>query len=139
MKHSSGHLVVKNVLDLLARGELDEAMTFIDEDFKCTEAASLPYAGVYRGPAGFRKLFALLSATWDEFGFTIHSVFGTYDNVAVVETIFGKVGNESFKMPVIEYWQLRDGKVIGATPYYHDTALLEKLFAKRAAKVVDVT
>jgi ketosteroid isomerase-like protein len=133
MKHSTGHLVVKNVLDLLARGELDEAMKFINDDFKCTEAASLPYAGVYRGPEGFKKLFALLSATWDEFGFIIHDVFGTDDNVAVVETIFGKVGNRPFEMPVVEHWQLRDGKVIGATPYYHDTALLQELFAERAS------
>jgi ketosteroid isomerase-like protein len=119
--------IVIAVLDLLAAGKLDAAVEYIADDFVCHEAASLPYAGDYRGKEGFLKLFALLGTTWKEFGFKIHDVIGEGDTCAVIETIWGKIAGKPWEMPVVELWRIRDGKVIEATPYYHDAGLMGKL------------
>jgi ketosteroid isomerase-like protein len=124
--------IVRNVLNLLQDGRVEAALGYIHDDFICVEADSMPYAGTYRGKAGFTKLIALLGTTWNEFGFQIHEIFGQGENVAVIETVWGTEAGQRWTMRVVELWKVRAGKVIEATPYYHDTAALAKLHRERA-------
>jgi uncharacterized protein len=127
MNHKNNAEVVTTVLELLNAGEVTKAVGYIHEDFVCREAASLPYAGEYRGKEGFTRLLGLLSTTWNDFGFKIHKVFADGEDVTVVETIWGRVAGKRWEMPVIEMWKIRDGKVLEAIPYYHDAGLLGRL------------
>lgn len=128
MRQPNNSEIVKTVLDLLAAGDLGAATAYISDDFICREAASLPYAGEYRGKQGFRDLGADLATTWNDFGFKIHMIFGDGEHVSVIETIWGKVAGKPWQMPVIEVWKLRDGKVLEVTPYYHDAGPLGRFY-----------
>lgn len=119
--------LTRTVLGLLASGDLDGAVEYIDDDFISNEAASLPYPGTYRGKDGFRELIVALGQAWDKFDFEIHDILGSVETAAVIETISGEVAGEPFTMPVIEIWRAKAGRIIEATPYYHDTHLLWEL------------
>ena len=99
-----------------------EAM--LDPDFEVVEAEGLPYAGTYRGAAGWRQLSGQVLATWSGFRLRTLEILGETDDSLVIRFAMSgrsrKTGTP-FETSILELWRFRDDRLIGITPYYFDT------------------
>ncbi|MBB4858740.1 ketosteroid isomerase-like protein [Novosphingobium chloroacetimidivorans] len=87
------------------------------------EPQSLPYGGVYRGKAAFRKALVRVLATWADLDFTIVNYAAGGDEVIVHIYLSGAGARtgRSFGMQVLELWRLRDGKIVELRPFLFDS------------------
>ncbi|MBC8161499.1 MAG: nuclear transport factor 2 family protein [Roseiflexaceae bacterium] len=118
--------VIQDFYADLGRGELSAAFTHLDPEFELHQAESLPYGGVYRGYESVTKFFEVFGRTWANFQSTDVEYLEAGDYVIVRSRIRGQAkqsGNE-LEMPMIQVFQMRDGKAITAHPFYWDTARL---------------
>lgn len=97
----------------------------IHPDFVVHEAAGLPYAGTYKGLAGWQELFAKVLTFWQDVSVQTLRYFGAEDaeEFCILMEMSGKSpdGTEKFRTRVLEQWCLRDGKVAEVWPHYWDT------------------
>ncbi len=102
--------------------------------FVVHEAAGLPYAGEYRGLAGWQKLFSTVTGIWRDVSIKTEMYMGADDaeDFAILMILSGKSpdGREDFQTRILEHWRLQDGKVIEVWPHYWDTHAMRVLYEK---------
>lgn len=107
---------------------VDQAREFVNDDCVIREADSLPYGGTYYGPQGFTDLVHTVFGTWQNFALDILNVWtDNVESMIQVSEITGSTPNGSFKMPMVEYYKVRNGKMSEVTIVYFDTKLLADL------------
>lgn len=124
----------KQRLEALFKAFLSRDMAAVDAaihpDFVITEAAGLPYGGVYRGLDGWHKLIENIVGTWDDFSTEFNEIIGEpdADRFAALHTLHGrsKKTGRSVSVKVFELWALKDGKAIECLPFYFDTHAVAK-------------
>lgn len=116
-------------LAALAAGDWSTMEQMMHPEFVCIEADGLPYAGVYRGFEGWRRLSDAVLATWSGFRMKVMEMHGGDEESAVLRIALSgksrKTG-KAWESSVLELWKFRDGRLAGIDPYYFDTHLLAK-------------
>jgi len=118
---------VKKFYEHLAQNEFNLAFELLDPDFQLIQAESLPYGGTYRGKEGVEAFFQKLFAYFERFGSEDVSYFSEGNtvittSVAVRRTRTGK----DFRMPLVQVYHLKAGKLLETRPFYFDTAWFDK-------------
>lgn len=124
---------IRETLEVLAQSfhglTVDVAREFIADDCVVHEAPSLPIGGDWRGPQGFVDLMQAVQKTFPNFRFEFGSlVTNDTDLVAFSGRISGDTPNGRFDIPIVEYWQFKDGKAVDILPVWHDTKHVMDLY-----------
>lgn len=124
-KAEQNRKIIEDFYAAFFKGDGDAAFALCDPNLTITEAASLPYAGTFRGREQCLGLFATLQSTWSDLTFDIRDVVASDTTVAVIGTFRAKVAKNgrAVEFPLVEVWQLKDGKIMSVTPIYGDTHL----------------
>jgi len=121
--------IVETVLEKGAAGKLDELSQYFHTDWVCVEADSLPYSGTFKGfEGGYLRLMKEMLETWDDLSWDIKNIIADDHSVVVLLDLKGRLGDQTFDMPVCEVWEFRDGKIVRSTPYYFDTKIMSDIY-----------
>jgi ketosteroid isomerase-like protein len=124
---------IKYVRDLFAAtggGDWKTAESMLTADFLVTEADTLPFAGVYRGPGALQKLFEIVMASSGVVGLDIHEITAGGDRaVALLDLLLE--GTPPLRVPLAESFRFRDGKICEIRPYYYDPTPIVSAVAAR--------
>ena len=122
---------IRDFYDAIATGDVARAQAKLDAGkIVITEAESLPFGGEYRGIDGFHKLMRNLGGAWKRVRFD-NFVFATGENRVVSEFVMTatvRATGAELKFPVIEVFELGDGKIVSIRPFYWDTSAICKAF-----------
>jgi ketosteroid isomerase-like protein len=125
---------IKYVQDLFAAtggGDWKTAESMLTADFFVTEADTLPFAGVYRGPGALQELFEIVMASAGVVGLDIHEITAGGDRaVALLDLLLE--GMPPVRVPLAETFRFRDGKVCEIRPYYYDPTPIVSAVAARS-------
>jgi ketosteroid isomerase-like protein len=117
--------------------DTDAVGALIHPDFAGYEADGLPYAGVYRGVAGWWKLVETVYGTWQDFAPVIEAVLGDEadEKFCVMLRVTGAdaKSGEKFETAIAEYWRFKDEKLVEVRPFYWDTHLLHEVHKRSQA------
>jgi ketosteroid isomerase-like protein len=127
---------IKYVRDLFAAtggGDWKTAESMLTADFLVTEADTLPFAGVYRGPGALQKLFEIVMASAGVVGLDIHEITAGGDRVVALLDLLLE-GTPPLRVSLAETFRFRDGKVCEIRPYYYDqTPIVSAVAARKKA------
>lgn len=127
---------IKYVRDLFAAtggGDWNTAESMLTADFLVSEADTLPFAGVYRGPGALQKLFEIVMASAGVVGLDIHEITAGGDRVVALLDLLLE-GTPPARVPLAETFRFRDGKVCEIRPYYYDpTPIVSAVAARKKA------
>lgn len=116
--------IIKDFYEKLQQRDYEKAFSFLAPDFTLHQAASLPYAGVYRGVEGVKKFFLVFFQVWQTFR-SDETEYFSLDNERVLALsqvrATTKTGHQ-LDMPMAQLFIVRNGKMLEARPFYWDTA-----------------
>ncbi|MQA77293.1 MAG: hypothetical protein GEV10_02235 [Streptosporangiales bacterium] len=120
--------IVRGLYEAFADRDLDTIRAAIGQDFVMEQSDLLPWGGRRHGPEGF---FAFLGTllTHIEPILDIEELFDAGDHIVEVGHTRGRVlahGN-TFRIPEIHAWQLRDSKLLSYRVYVDTPAMLAAL------------
>jgi len=125
---------IKYVQDLFAAtggGDWKTAESMLTADFLVTEADTLPFAGVYRGPGALQELFEIVMASAGVVGLDIHEITAGGDRVVALLDLLLE-GTPPVRVPLAETFRFKDGRVCEIRPYYFDpTPIVSAVAARR--------
>jgi sugar phosphate isomerase/epimerase/ketosteroid isomerase-like protein len=127
---------IKRLLAALRSVDPEPLRELCHPDFTIEEAASLPYAGTYKGFEGMRAVAGAMYASWAECAVTTESVIGNPagDEFVLLQSMRGltRRTRRPFEMEILELYTFRDGLLTGIRPFYWDTkALIDLLRDER--------
>ena len=132
MSGSDAISVLAGFYDSYRSGNWTELAERTSPDAVWRQAASLPWAGEWRGPDGFAAMMAriqeclTLSVTKNQ-----SSAFGDDGVLVEVEATFtARSSGRSLETKLIELYRVQDGLVQGAEAFYLDTHALVELLAE---------
>lgn len=105
------------------------AAELLAPDMVLTEAAGLPYGGVYHGIDGFE---AMTKQIHDLFELEFTAEYRDAGDVVLDEawlTMTSRKSGRVLETRVVELWKVKDGKVTSIDVFYHDTAAVAALAA----------
>ncbi|WP_299195555.1 nuclear transport factor 2 family protein [uncultured Erythrobacter sp.] len=102
----------------------DKVESLLHDDFVLYEAASLPFAGEWRGKDALQRCAAAMYGTWAEAKVDIHDITGgdTHAVTVLTLTMTPKDGSEAFSQTVCEMGEFEDGKMKSLKIHYFDAA-----------------
>ena len=107
---------VRSSYEAFARGDLESALSMMDEDIVWHQAQGLPHGGVYHGLATVRaNVFDPLEGEWWEgFAADPEEIIGLGDDVVVLGryTARAKETGRPLDVPFAHVWRFRDGKAV---------------------------
>jgi ketosteroid isomerase-like protein len=111
-------------------GDWAAAEAMLSSDFFVTEAGTLPFAGVYRGPKALQELFEIVMSAAGVVGLDLHQITAGGDRVVALLDLLLE-GTPPVRVPLAETFRFRDGKVCEIKPYYFDPRPLSDAVAAR--------
>ena len=119
--------VVKGFVRCSVERRIADAVACLDPEFQLHHNSHLPYAGEYRGHDGYLDLKKKMAAYWERFepGGEAQYVPDGESAVVVIGELGGKPSHldESIRFPVVERYEVRDGRVAEIWVLYVDTKL----------------
>lgn len=121
--------IVQSVYAHAGAGEWERCAAHLSDDLVIHEAASLPYAGEFRGRHALRDLHAQVMAHWADPRIDFHAMTAGDGHVVSLVTfhLTSKVTGKHTAMPLAEVFRLADGKVTEIRPFYFDSAVVAAL------------
>jgi uncharacterized protein len=123
---------VQAALHAALLGEYDRLPALIADDFVIYEAESLPFGGVFRGLQGYIECMHGLNDFWANKGLAAPEFFAVGEDEVIILSIFDgyiKKNGQHVEMPTVSLWNLKDGKVHSARPFFFDTKKIVDLAA----------
>jgi ketosteroid isomerase-like protein len=121
---NNNEIVSDYLTSLFKRGDFAALEKIIAKDAKYTQAAGLPYGGVYTGLNEWMGMFTKVQIYFD-LQLEGEPVLLSDSNNKVVASftvkLISKKKRKELRMPVAEFFELKDEKIISVTPYYFDT------------------
>lgn len=104
--------------------EWDKVESLLHSDFVLYEAASLPFAGEWRGKDALQRCAAAMYGTWAEAKVDIHDVTGgdSWAVTVLTLTMTPKGGGQTFRQTVCEAGTFEDGLLKELRIHYFDAA-----------------
>ncbi|MFC4360646.1 nuclear transport factor 2 family protein [Halobium salinum] len=115
--------VVRNVYEAVGQGDLDRVVAAFDDDIEWIEPDGGPFGGTYHGPdAIVENVFSSLGEEWDEFAVDPDRFVVNDDTVIALVTHRGTHAEtgEHFEAPIVDVWELRNGKITRFQHYVGD-------------------
>lgn len=121
--------IVQSIYAHAGAGEWDACAAYLSDDLVIHEAASLPYAGAFRGKNALRDLHAQVMAHWADPRIDFHAMTAGDNHVVSLVTfhLTSKITGKSAAMPLAEVFRLGHGKVTEIRPFYFDSAAVAGL------------
>ncbi len=96
----------------------------LDPEFVLYQAASLPFAGEWRGRDGFRAWMRAMADNFTSFKGRDARVITSGDTVIVVLTLVGEARKtgQHIETPLVQVNKVRGGRMLEVRPFYWDTA-----------------
>lgn len=116
--------LVRTVVGLWKQNRVAEARQFFHDDARLIEPESLPYGGVHVGYDEILLALRKVVQYLDTANAQEHFWVAGGDQVIGLLTSTLRLGGEPVDMPIMERWQVRDGKVEAIQAFYFDTARL---------------
>lgn len=104
----------------------------LHEDVVMHQAASLPYGGEWRGPAGIAAWMKAMNDVWSKLEHRDVRIFDAGQNTVFTRAraiVTLRANGETVEFPILHQVTIRDDKVITAEPFYWDTAALLKVLS----------
>jgi ketosteroid isomerase-like protein len=104
-------------------GELNKLPELIDNDFELVHSSTVPYAGIYKGSAGFMRFLDIFMNSYDIERLEPVETFASPTGAVVVELAFlgkFKSSGKPIDTTILEKWEFRGGKVVRIKPHYFD-------------------
>ncbi len=127
--------VVKKFLETAIDCDWQKLGSFCHKKFVVRESPALPYAGVYRGVDGFRKLARMIFID----SFTDFKVEPQYyaegDSQVLLVVAISGIGKETgipFSSQVAELYLFEDDLIKEIHPFYWDTKLINEVLSTKA-------
>jgi SnoaL-like domain len=121
--HAEKRAIIEALYAATGVGDFDTAETYLTDDFFITEAAGLPYAGVYRGKTALRELYTKVLGMMDVAGLEIAAhCTAEGEDYACTILQFSFTDPTLAPAPLAEMYRFRDGKVCEIKPYYFELA-----------------
>ena len=114
---------------LCAAGEWAAVRDMLADDFFATEAAGLPYEGVFAGKDALERLYRKVMGMMPVEGMDLIQMTAGGDWVIVLLEMKARDADGEFTIPLAEATRFRDGKVAEIKPYYFDPALVHRAVA----------
>lgn len=103
----------------------------IHTDCVIHEAKGLPEIGKdWVGPQGFVDLMAAVQAAFQGFKFSLVHLVEDGNTLIIRGDLSFDLPAGSFTIPIVEYWEFKDGKAVDILPVWHDTKLVAEMYAK---------
>jgi ketosteroid isomerase-like protein len=115
-----------------SQGDWAKAATMMSDDILITEAVTTPFAGVYRGVAAMRELYAKVMSM-GVIGVDMRQATAGGDWVVVLLDLLFE-GNPPVRAPLAEAFRFQEGKVHEIVPYYFDTEVLTRVAGRATNK-----
>jgi ketosteroid isomerase-like protein len=115
---------LQTVYALAGQRDWKAVQDYLADDFTLYEAASVPFAGEWRGKDGMERASAAVMGTWDNPSVEILEIVGgeTWAVVILNFTMTSKKTGRTFTQTVNEAAKVVDGKVTELRIHYFDTA-----------------
>jgi len=127
--------IVKSFLETAVACDWKKLESFCHQQFLVREADSLPYAGVYKGIEGFRKLARLIFIdSFNDFKVEPQYYAEGDSHVLLLANISG-VGKDTgipFTTQVAEIYHFDDDLIKEIQPFYWDTELINRVLATKS-------
>jgi ketosteroid isomerase-like protein len=107
-------------------GNWDVVRPFVADDIVLRVPETLPWGGERHGWAGYQEALTIMTAFFADITVTDVTFTPVEDKVIIRMTIGARVvpTGKTIAMPLLEVWQLRDGKVCDITAFFFDTKAL---------------
>ncbi len=118
--------IVQAFIKAIQQGRIEEGVALLADDIVLHHTTRLPYAGEYRGHAGFRTMVASIGQFWSSFDPVDETSYVEHDGaVVVVGTLCGTARSSGTRLtiPVIERYRVEGDRIAEVWPYYVDTHL----------------
>lgn len=109
------------------RGDWDAAEAELHEELAIHEAATMPYAGIYRGRDALRRLSAIVYGYWPGTRVERLGMAAGAGRVVVFFRMLIDAPGGSITHEIVEVNEFRDGKVAVIKPFYWDTGAMAAL------------
>ena len=132
-------VVAKYLESLFTKFDYAELDKVIAPDAVYTQAVGLPYGGMYHGLPEMMKMF-IKSSEYSSMvvvdGWTLATHSGTRKIVASFTVrCTAKKSGKVLAMAILESFEVRDGKIVGITPFYFDTKTFVEFLNEEAIKL----
>jgi len=123
--------VTEQFLKAFAAGDVETVFALIHPECVVDEGHGLPYAGEFVGPAGLQDLVGQIMTpmemTVDEFTVTDG---GDCAVARIMLTFTSRKSGRALRIPSVELYETRDGKVAKIDVYYKSTQAVAELAAE---------
>ena len=124
--------IVEALYAATSTGNWSVAETYLTDDFFVTEAAILPFGGVYRGRGALRELYTKVMGMMDVAGLETTGKTAGGDLV-IYRLEFVLANPKGARAELTELFRLRGDKVCEIRPFYFDpTVVVEAVKRKKA-------
>ena len=118
--------IVSNYYEYLFKtGDFESMAKIIAKDAIYTQAEGLPYGGTY---VGFNEWMKMFTKAQTYFDLKIEEEPIYYSNTVNTDIMIrftirctAKTTHKDIVMPISEYFQIKDGLIVGIRPFYFDT------------------
>jgi len=120
--------LVRNGYAAFAAGDIPAVMALFADDLVWSTLDTVPFGGVYRGPAGAGEFFGTLPQNWAELRVEPERYVDGGDTVVVQGHHRGRsVTGNPIDLPFMHLWTLRDGKATELTEVLDSAAAVQAL------------
>ena len=98
----------------------------LDPECVLYQPVSLPYGGEWRGPSGFEAWMKAFSAQWTSLEVRGAELYPSGDVVVSRSHVYAvsRVSGRQLDWPLLQFFRLRDRRILELRPVYWDTAAL---------------
>lgn len=118
--------IVREFMKAAGKGDVEALVALLHPEFQIVEADGLPYGGTRHGAEGLIGLVREVFATWVDCGVEVRKIVADDDCVFVLAEMSGRgrADPEPFRMPLVEVYRFKDGRIVEIRPFYFDTQRL---------------
>lgn len=131
MENQSNVEVVRRIYDLFAAGDEDGMRALLSEDFEWEfyGPRSIPWAGTYRGVAGFDAFFANVRGVVEVEHFEPHEFIASQDRVVVLGISRARVlaSGANYEAQWVNVFTLKNGKITRLLDLYETASVVRAL------------
>jgi ketosteroid isomerase-like protein len=129
---SSSLAIVSNYFEFLfKRGDFVSLEKLVARDAVYSQAEGLPYGGTYKGFEEWMGMFKKVAVYFDLQLVSDPILHKDSQNKSVAASFSikfkSKKSGQEFTMPIMELFELRDGKILRVQPFYFDTKKISDL------------
>jgi hypothetical protein len=117
--------VVRGIYEAVSRADWDSVLARLDTQVVFEQSSALPFAGVWKGHDGFKKLGEAIFRAWPDFTVEPVSFCEAGDVVLVVTRVRGAKprAGAGLDQTMIEYWKIENQRAVECRPFYFDPVL----------------